>query len=89
MAALITGAVAPLGLGDPGARAGGCRWSRRSAPSRRATVGLLGLAAFLMPERSREPPGHRHRYAAGAATIWAIAALLEVVLAFADLAGTP
>ena len=43
-----------------------------------------------MPERSRT---NRRvtatRYAARAATVWAVAALLEVVLTFASLAGTP
>ena len=71
--------------------AGACRWCGQSAPWRRAaTVGLLGLAAFLAPERTRT---NRRvtatRYAASAATVWAVAALLEVVLTFADLAGTP
>jgi len=92
VAALITGAVAPLDLGDPGPLV---RWgvpvvSTISTLAASATVGLLGLAAFLMPERSRTSRRvTATRYAAGAATIWAIAALLEVVLAFADLAGTP
>ena len=92
VAAWITGAVAPLALADPGPVV---RWgvplvSSISTLASAATVGLLGLAAFLAPERTRT---HRRvtatRYAATAATVWALAALLEVVLTFADLAGTP
>ncbi len=92
VAALITGATAPLQLADPGALV---RWglplvSAVSTLASAATVGLLGLAAFLVPERKRT---NRRvtatRYAATAATVWAVAALLEVVLTFADLAGTP
>ena len=82
----------PLALADPGPLV---RWgvplaSAVSTLASAATVGLLGLAAFLAPERTRT---HRRvratRYAASAATVWAVAALLEVVLTFADLAGTP
>jgi putative copper resistance protein D len=55
-----------------------------------ATVGLLGLAAFLAPERAQTSRRvTATRYAASAAAVWAVAALLEVVLTFADLAGTP
>ena len=54
------------------------------------TVGLLGLAAFLVPERSStDRRGTAVRYAASAATVWLVAALLELVVTFADLAGTP
>ncbi len=92
VAAMITGATAPLQLADPGALV---RWglpivSAVSTLASAATVGLLGLAAFLVPERMRT---NRRvtatRYAATAATVWAVAALLEVVFTFADLAGTP
>ena len=92
VAAWLTGATAPLELADPGALV---RWgvpiaSAVSTLASAATVGLLGLAAFLAPERTHT---HRRvsatRYAAGAAAVWAVAALLEVVLTFADLAGTP
>jgi cytochrome c oxidase assembly factor CtaG/putative copper export protein len=92
VAAMITGATAPLQLADPGALV---RWglplvSAVSILASAATVGLLGLAAFLVPERTRT---NRRvtatRYAATAATVWSVAALLEVVLTFADLAGTP
>ncbi|MDN5933549.1 MAG: hypothetical protein L0I24_21200, partial [Pseudonocardia sp.] len=55
VAAAVTGAVAPLDLGDPGPLV---RWgvpivSTISTLAASATVGLLGRAAFLMPERSR------------------------------------
>ena len=92
VAASLTGATAPLELADPGPLV---RWgvplvSAVSTLASAATVGLLGLAAFLAPERTHT---HRRvtatRYAASAATVWAVAALLEVVLTFADLAGTP
>ena len=92
VAAALTGATAPLELADPGPLV---RWgvplvSAVSTLASAATVGLLGLAAFLAPERTTT---HRRvtatRYAASAAAVWAVAALLEVVLTFADLAGTP
>ena len=92
VAALLTGAVAPLALADPGPLV---RWgvplvSTLSTLAASATVGLLGLAAFLAPERTRTRRRvTATRYAGHAATVWAAAALLEVVLTFADLAGTP
>jgi cytochrome c oxidase assembly factor CtaG/putative copper export protein len=92
VAAVLTGATAPLDLADPGPFV---RWgvplvSTVSTLAASATVGLLGLAAFLAPERARtERRVTAARYAARAAVVWAAAALLEVVLTFADLAGTP
>ena len=92
LAALLTGAVAPLALADPGPLV---RWgvplvSTLSTLAASAAVGLLGLAAFLAPERTRtQRRVTATRYAGHAATAWAAAALLEVVLTFADLAGTP
>ena len=91
-AAVLTGAAAPLQLADPGPLV---RWglpvvSAVSTLASAATVGLLGLAAFLAPERTHTSRRvTATRYAATAATVWAVAALLEVVLTFADLAGTP
>jgi putative copper resistance protein D len=91
-AALLTGAVAPLDLADPGPVV---RWglplvSTVATLASSATVGLLGLAAFLVPERtSTERRAAATRFAARAAALWAVAALLEVVLTFASLAGTP
>ncbi len=91
-AALLTGAVAPLDLADPGPVV---RWglplvSTVATLAASATVGLLGLAAFLVPERTTtERRVTAARYAARAASVWATAALAEVVLTFASLAGTP
>lgn len=92
VAAVLTGATAPLELADPGPLV---RWGLPlvgavSTLASAATVGLLGLAAFLVPERTRtDRRVTATRYAATAASAWAVAALLEVVLTFADLAGTP
>ncbi len=92
VAALMTGAVAPLDLADPGPVV---RWglplvSTVATLAASATVGLLGLAAFLVPERtSTQRRSTAVRYAARAGSLWAGAALLEVVLTFASLAGTP
>ena len=92
VAARITGATSPLELADPGVLV---RWgvplvSSVSTLAAAATVGLLGLAAFLAPERATtQRRVQATRYAASAAAVWAVAALLEVVLTFADLAGTP
>ncbi len=92
VAAVITGALAPLALSDPGPLV---RWgvpvaSMVGTIASSATVGLLILAAFVVPERTST---HRRslavRYAASAAAIWATAAFLELLLGFADLAGTP
>ena len=59
----LTGALAPLELADPGPLV---RWgvplvSSVSTLASAATVGLLGLAAFLAPERTHTAAsGHRH-----------------------------
>ncbi len=91
-AALLTGAVAPLLLADPGPFV---RWgvpvvdavANLAGP---ATFGLLLMAAFLAPERTHT---HRRatavRWAGGTAVVWVVASALEAVLTFADLAGTP
>ena len=92
LAAVLTGAAAALALADPGPLV---RWglplvSTVSTLAASATVGLLGLAAFLVPERtSTDRRLTATRYAARVAWLWAAAALLEVVLTFAALAGTP
>ena len=92
VAAALTGATTPLDLADAGPLV---RWgvplvSAVSTIAASATVGLLGLAAFLAPERTSTARRRAAvRFAAVAATVWAVAALLEVVLTFADLAGTP
>ena len=91
VAAVVTGATSVLDLADPGPLV---RWglplvSAVSTLAASATVGLLGLAAFLVPERtSTERRTTATRMAARAASAWAVAALLEVVRTFASLAGT-
>ena len=92
LGAALTGAAAALDLADPGPLV---RWglpvvSAVATLAASATVGLLGLAAFLVPERtSTERRVTATRHASRAATLWAVAALLEVLLTFASLAGTP
>lgn len=91
-AALATGAVAPLALADPGPLV---RWGLPvveavATLTSVTVVGLLGLAAFVVPERtSTNRRVTAARIAAGVATAWFAAALLQVVLTFADLAGLP
>ncbi len=88
----LTGAAAPLALSDPG------RFVRWGVPiagtiatiAACATIGLLGLAVFLMPETTRTNRRvEASRLAAVTGTVWAVAALVRVVLVFADLAGIP
>ena len=92
LAAALTGAAVALDLADPGPLV---RWglplvSTVATLAASGTVGLLGLAAFLVPERtSTDRRVAATRCAAGVAALWAVAALLEVVLTFASLAGTP
>ena len=89
---LLTGAVAPLLLEDPGPVV---RWGLPVATvlatfAACATVGLLGMAAFLVPERARtDRRGTATRLAARAALAWAVLQCALVVLTFADLAGLP
>lgn len=92
LAALLTGIAAPLALADPGPLV---RWglplvSVTGTLAASATAGLLVLAAFLAPERRRTDRRTTATRLAGlAASVWALAALLELVLTFADLAGSP
>src|SRR6478736_7353352 len=91
-AALLAGAVtAPVaGLPDPGALV---RWGVvlvRAIHDLAAalTVGLLVLAAFVVPEsRSTSRRLTATRWAAVSATVWAVAGLVGLVFSFADLAG--
>ena len=91
VAAVMTGATAPSTSPIRG------RWCAGACPlvssvstlAASATVGLLGLAAFLVPERARTERRLTAVRHAATASVWAVAALLEVVLTFADLAGTP
>jgi putative copper resistance protein D len=92
LAAAFTGAAAPLDLGDPG---GFVRWGLPVAGTVSdlaavTTLGLLGLSAFLVPER-RDTTRRvaANRLAAVTATVWATAGGLVVLLSFADLAGLP
>ncbi|PKW26876.1 cytochrome c oxidase assembly protein [Phycicoccus duodecadis] len=91
-AAVVTGAVAPLALADPGPFV---RWGvpvvdAVSTLTSVTVVGLLLLGAFVVPERTRtDRRGTAARLAGGVAAVWFVAAVLEVVLTFADLAGTP
>ncbi|MGN6634455.1 MAG: cytochrome c oxidase assembly protein [Oryzihumus sp.] len=91
-AAVLGGAVtAPVaGLPDPGATV---RWGVvlvRVVHDLAAalTVGLLVLAAFIVPEsRSTSRRLTATRWAAVSATVWAVAGLVGLVFNFADLAG--
>ncbi|HET7659107.1 MAG TPA: CopD family protein, partial [Oryzihumus sp.] len=91
-AAVLGGAVAaPVpGLPDPGALV---RWGVvlvRVVHDLAAalTVGLLVLAAFIVPEsRSTSRRLTATRWAAVSATVWAVAGLVGLVFSFADLAG--
>ncbi len=91
-AALVTGAVAPVALADAGPFV---RWMVPVADAvgnltSVATVGLLGLAAFVVPERATtNRRGVALRYAAATALAWFLSAVVELVVTFADLAGTP
>lgn len=92
IAAGLGGAVTAYVVGDPGAVV---RWGLPIVRvihdlAAAVTIGLLTLAAFLMPETTRT---HRRvtatRIAAVAAVVWALAGLVHVLLTFADLAGMP
>ncbi|NHA67457.1 cytochrome c oxidase assembly protein [Phycicoccus flavus] len=91
-AALVTGAVAPLALADPGPFV---RWGLPVIDALAdlvsvTVVGLLGLAAFVVPERrSTDRRGSATRLAGVLAGVWFVLVLLQVVLGFADLAGSP
>jgi cytochrome c oxidase assembly factor CtaG/putative copper export protein len=91
-ALLLTGSTAPLTLGDPGPLV---RWGLPVLTlvwqlAAVTTVGLLGLAAFLMPER-----GSTHRratamtYAVRSGGVWVAAGSLTLLFTFADLVGAP
>ncbi|NLX00282.1 MAG: bifunctional copper resistance protein CopD/cytochrome c oxidase assembly protein [Actinomycetales bacterium] len=89
---LVTGATDPPRIGDPGPIV---RWglpvlSLTWQVAAATTVGLTGLAAFLMPERgSTDRRATAMRYAARGAGIWAVAGGLTVLLTFSDLVGAP
>lgn len=90
VAASLAGVLSPLVLDDPGPLV---RWSLPlvrvvSDLASAATLGLLLLAAFLVPERrSTERRVQASRLAAVTGVIWFVAAGLGVFLTFASLAG--
>jgi putative copper resistance protein D len=87
-AALFTGATAPLDLGDTGAVV---RWGLPLVRavhdlSMAATIGLLLMAGMIVPEG---PKTSRRitatRYAAGAAAVWFVTAVVGLVLSLSAL----
>lgn len=90
VAASLAGVLAPLVLDDPGPVV---RWSLPlvrvvSDLSSAATLGLLLLAAFLVPERrTTDRRVQASRLAAVTGVIWFVSAGLGVFLTFASLAG--
>ena len=89
---ILTGSTEPLALGDPGPLV---RWGLPVLTlgwqvAAVTTVGLLGLAAFLMPERGTT----RRRataltYAVRAGVVWVATASVALLLTFADIVGAP
>lgn len=92
LAALASGALNPVLLGDAGpvARYGLVITRALHDLSAALTVGLLLVAAFLTPEsRTSARRETAARTAAGSAVVWAVTAAVGLVLAFADAAGMP
>ena len=91
-AALFTGAVAPLALGDTGPLV---RWGLPLVRALHdvamaATVGLLLMAAMIVPEGPRSARRvTATRYAAGAASVWFVTACIGLLLSFSDLSSEP
>ena len=92
VALLSTGSAAPLTLGDPGPLV---RWGLPVLTllwqvAAATTVGLLGLAAFLMPERgTTDRRATALRYAVRTGAIWVTTASVALLLTFADIVGAP
>ncbi len=92
LAAGWSGAAAPLALADPGPLV---RWGIPAVEaiatiSASVTIGLLGMAVFIVPERARTTRRiDAARLAGMTAAVWTVAATLRVLLVFADLAGMP
>jgi cytochrome c oxidase assembly factor CtaG/putative copper export protein len=90
VAAGAGGATTPYAIGDPGAVV---RWSLPLVRlvhdvAASATVGLLVLAGFLVPETTRTDHRVRAaRLAAGTAGVWAAAGAALVILVFSDISG--
>lgn len=89
---LATGSTAPPTLGDPGPLV---RWGLPVMTliwqlAAFTTVGLLGLAAFLMPERgTTQRRATALRYAVRTGVVWVAAGALTVLFTFAELVGAP
>lgn len=92
IAAFLSGALDALVIGDPGAL------TRYGSPIARlvqdlsaaATLGLLAVAAFLVPEATgTDRRGTAARWAAGSALVWAIATFVGMLMAFSTGSGTP
>lgn len=90
VAASLAGVLSPLVLDDPGPVV---RWALPLARvvsdlASAATLGLLVLAAFLVPERrTTERRVQASRLAAVTGVLWTVSAALGVFLTFASLAG--
>ncbi len=91
VAGLTTSLFAPYAVDDPGALV---RWGLPVAVLVRdlascTTLGLLGAASFIVPERTTtDRRGLARRLATWTAILWAVAGLLVVLLTFSDLSGT-
>lgn len=89
---VVTGATIPLLIGDPGPLV---RWALPVVTTITnlasvTTVGLVGMAAFAIPERARtDRLATAGRYAALAGLVWFAAGGLALLLSFADIAGLP
>jgi len=93
IAALVyTGSAAPPPLGDPGPLV---RWGLPVLTliwqvAAVMTVGLLGLAAFLMPERgTTDRRATALRYAVRTGAVWVAAGAVSLLFTFAELVGAP
>ena len=88
--AALSGAAAPLQLGDAGPVV---RWGLALVgvvhdAMAALTIGLLFVAAFLMPEhRTTDRRGTAARAAAVSAAVWAVSAFVILFLTFGELAG--
>lgn len=91
-AALLTGSTSPLQLSDPGPLV---RWGVPligflSQIASALTLGLLGMAAFIVPETTRTNRRiEATRLAAVVAFGWAVSTAIVAFFTFADLAGLP
>ncbi|MCA1780628.1 MAG: cytochrome c oxidase assembly protein [Dermatophilaceae bacterium] len=91
-ALLYTGSTVPLVLGDPGpiVRWGLPVFTLIWQVAAVTTVGLLGLAAFLMPERgTTDRRATALTYAVRAGAVWVTTGAIALLLTFADIVGAP